>query len=176
LIACLPSNGVFDLQLLFFSLTLDTTTALLFGKSVYNLRADTDQDADNKLFAESFNVAQEGLAKRFRIAPWHFLYNPSVSRKACANFHPFAEQYLDSLNLGEEQSLDDKLYGFIRQIAQESANKQDLGDQLLNVLLARRDTTVCCLAWALYVLGHNHARPLSTQKFANIDQPLACSP
>lgn len=67
-----PTDGIVDLQPLFFSLTLDTATALLFGRSVYSLRANIDQDMENRIFAESFTIAQEGLAKRFRIAPWHF--------------------------------------------------------------------------------------------------------
>lgn len=153
LIACIPSSGVVDLQPLFFNLTLDTTTALLFGKSVYSLKADIDQDADNKLFAESFNIAQEGLAKRFRIAPWHCLYNPPAFQKACANVHRFVEQYIDNLDLSDNDSLDERSYDFIQKVALESASKQALRDQLLNVLLAGRDTTACCLAWTLYVLG-----------------------
>lgn len=28
---------------------------------------------------------------------------------------------------------------------------EELRDQLLNVLLAGRDTTACCLSWTLYV-------------------------
>lgn len=59
LIARLPRNGVVDLQPLFFDLTLDTTTALLLGRSVHSLRADIDQDNENKVFAESFNIALE---------------------------------------------------------------------------------------------------------------------
>jgi cytochrome P450 len=151
MIARLPSDGVVDLQPLFFNLTLDTATALLFGRSVYSLKAGIDQDADNRLFAESFNIAQEGLAKRFRIAPWHFLYNPPEFRKACANVHLFVEQYIDKLDLKNSDDLDDRTYGFIKQVAQESASKADLRDQLLNVLLAGRDTTACCLSWTLYV-------------------------
>ncbi len=58
LLAHLPSDGIIDLQPLFFNLTLDTTTALLFGCSVYSLRANIDQDADNKLFAESFGCCR----------------------------------------------------------------------------------------------------------------------
>src|SRR6267378_4200958 len=53
LTALLPVDGVVDLQPLFFKLTLDTATALLFGRSVYSLRANIDQDAGNRLFAES---------------------------------------------------------------------------------------------------------------------------
>lgn len=95
-------DGVVDLQPLFFKLTLDTATALLFGRSVYSLRANIDQDAGNRLFAESFTIAQEGLAKRFRIAPWHFLYNPPEFRQACSTVHRFVEHYLEDLDLQHE--------------------------------------------------------------------------
>ncbi|KAG2010662.1 hypothetical protein GB937_007628, partial [Aspergillus fischeri] len=152
MVARLPLDGVVDLQPLFFNLTLDIATALLFGRSVYSLKAGIDQDADNRLFAESFNIAQEGLAKRFRIAPWHFLYNPPGFRKACGDVHRFVEQYIDQLDLENSEDLDDKTYGFIKRVAQESASQQHLRDQLLNVLLAGRDTTACCLSWTFRLL------------------------
>ncbi|KAL5685685.1 hypothetical protein EMGR_003897 [Emarellia grisea] len=151
MVARLPLDGVVDLQPLFFNLTLDIATALLFGRSVYSLLAGIDQDADNGLFAEGFNIAQDGLAKRFRIAPWHFLYNPPGFRKACGDVHRFVEQYIDQLDLENSEDLDDKTYGFIKRVAHESASRQHLRDQLLNVLLAGRDTTACCLSWTLYV-------------------------
>lgn len=150
LLARIPASGMVDLQPLFFSLTLDTTTALLMGRSVYSLRADIDQDAENKLFSESFTVAQEGLAKRYRIAPWHFLYNPSKFRRACTDVHRYVERYIEERELpdrkpGEEEGS----RGFIDQIAQESRSTTELRDQILNVLLAGRDTTACCLSWTL---------------------------
>lgn len=151
LINRLPSNGLVDLQPLFFDMTLDTATALLFGRSVYALRAGIDQHNENKLFAESFHIAQEGLAKRFRIAPWHFLYNPRSFRQACANVHRFVEEFIKSLDLGNVKTDDNRRLGFIKQVAEESASVKDLRDQLLNVLLAGRDTTACCLSWTLYV-------------------------
>lgn len=156
LIALLPRNsGVVDLQPLFFRLTLDAASALLFGKSVYSLRADIDQDSQNKLFAESFNTAQEGLAKRFRLAPFHNLYNPPAFRQACRNVHRFVEDYIEERGLinnnSPTQSLpndgDEKTSRFIEQVAAESTSAVDLRDQLLNVLLAGRDTTACCLSW-----------------------------
>jgi cytochrome P450 len=150
LISCLPDDGVVDLQPLFFSLTLDTTTALLLGKSVYSLRANIDQVAENKLFAESFTAAQEGLAKRFRIAPWHFFYNPPKFRQACSNVHRFVERYIEEHELAnDKEPLSEESQGFIHRIKEESASKEDLRDQLLNVLLAGRDTTACCLSWTL---------------------------
>ena len=149
LIACIPANGTVDLQPLFFSLTLDTTTALLFGQSVYSLRAGIDQDSANREFAESFNVAQEGLAKRFRIVPFHFLYNPRGFRNACARVHRFVERYIETRNLEEKESSASYSSWFIDRVTNESASDTDIRDQLLNILLAGRDTTACCLSWTL---------------------------
>lgn len=156
LISSMPSGGVIDLQPLFFSLTLDTSTALLFGRSVYSLRASIDQALENKLFAESFEIAQEGLAKRFRIAPFHFFYNPPGFRCACRNVHRFVERYIRQRKLvkqvqGNSGGLEDGKTSswFFDQVAAGSASEIDLRDQLLNVLLAGRDTTACCLSWAL---------------------------
>jgi cytochrome P450 len=154
LIARLPvEEETIDLQPLFFSLTLDTTTALLLGHSVYSLKAHTAEDVENREFAENFNMAQEGLAKRFRIAPFHFLYSPAKFRRACSAVHRFVEGYIKEMNLQQQNNVKtEELYGFINQVAQESATIEDLRDQLLNVLLAGRDTTACCLSWTLYVL------------------------
>ncbi|KAF2177492.1 cytochrome P450 [Zopfia rhizophila CBS 207.26] len=152
LITCMAADGDVDLQPLFFSLTLDTATALLFGRSVYSLRANIDQDAENREFAESFNIAQEGLAKRFRIAPFHFFYNPPAFRKAYRNVHRFVEQYIQERCLDNKESSNDSSSWFFDQLAKESATKIDLRDQLLNVLLAGRDTTACCLSWTLRLL------------------------
>lgn len=152
LVWCMPADGVVDLQPLFFSLTLDTTTALLFGSSVYSLRKD--QDAENRMFSESFTIAQEGLAKRFRLAPFHSLYNPPAFRKACRNVHGFLEDYIQKEGLvnkvfNKEASIKKGTSWFIEQVASESETVAELRDQLLNVLLAGRDTTACCLSWTL---------------------------
>ncbi|KAK3935858.1 cytochrome P450 52A13 [Diplogelasinospora grovesii] len=162
LIACMPSDGDVDLQPLFFSLTLDTATELLFGKSVYSLRADIDQAVGNREFAESFNIAQEGLAKRFRLAPFHFLYNPRKFRRACRTVHRFVEQYIRQKNLfqtGKTATPTEEGGGswFIDQVAKECTSEVELRDQLLNVLLAGRDTTACCLSWTLRLLVRHAA-------------------
>jgi cytochrome P450 len=152
LLARLPEEaGVVDLQPLFFDFTLDTTTALLLGKSVYSLKTDGADEAENKEFAESFTIALEGLAKRFRIAPWHFLYSPSKFRRACSKAHRFVENYIEERSLQKDINMDESS-AFIDQVAQESATTTDLRDQLLNILLAGRDSTACCLSWTMYVV------------------------
>lgn len=151
LLECLyVAEGTIDLQPLFFKLTLDTTTALLLGRSVYSLRAEEVTDTGNKAFAENFDIAQGGLAKRFRLAPWHSLYRPSQFRRSCSIVHQFMDDYISERGVengkGNGQELPES---FIDQLAQESGNHEMLRDQLLNILLAGRDTTACCLSWTL---------------------------
>ena len=144
------STGKVDLQPLFFKFTLDTTTALLLGRSVYSLRAEDVNDTGNKDFAENFDIAQGGLAKRFRLAPWHFLYSPPQFRRSCSVVHQFIDEYISERGLDKEKGSRQESSGsFIDQLAQESGSHEMLRDQLLNILLAGRDTTACCLSWTL---------------------------
>ena len=149
LIECLPtSRAIVDLQPLFFNLTLDTTTALLLGRSVHSLKPKADTAIRD--FQESFNAAQEGLAKRFRIAPWQSLYNPAKFRRACATVHQFVDDYIrERANREKEANQEPSRYGFIDQLALESQDPQSLRDQLLNILPAGRDSTACSLSWTL---------------------------
>ena len=153
LLECLAaSKGSIDLQPLFFKLTLDTTTALLLGQSVYSLRAEEVNDVGNKAFAENFDIAQGGLAKRFRLAPWHSLYSPLQFRRSCSVVHQFIDAYIHERSVKMEKNTErDTSQSFVDQLAQESSSHAMLRDQLLNILLAGRDTTACCLSWTLSV-------------------------
>lgn len=152
LVSYIPTRGTVDLQPLFFNFTLDTTTALLFGRSVYSLRGNIDQNANNRDFAKYFNIAQEGLAKRFRLAPFHFVYNPAEFRKACTKVHQFVEGYIREWQDASAVDREGKSSWFIDQLSAGSQTQAEIRDQLLNILLAGRDTTACCLSWTLYLV------------------------
>lgn len=148
LLARLPEDGTVDLQPLFFDFTLDTSSALLLGKSIYCLRAGPESDSN--LFADGFAVAQEGLARRMRIAPFQFLYNPKEFRDACKNVHKFVDSYVSDMRV--RSGVEDKpesSYGLLDQMSAETFDDKAIRDQILNVLLAGRDTTACCLSWTM---------------------------
>ena len=150
LLACLAvSKGTIDLQPLFLKLTLDTTTALLFGRSVNSLKASTDDSF--KQFADSFDIAQGGLAKRFRLAPWHSFYSPPHFRRACSMVHRFVDDYIEERSRNQANLHKRSPENFVDQLTQASRDRESLRDQLLNVLLAGRDTTACCLSWTMCV-------------------------
>lgn len=157
-ISCLPTiSSTIDLQPLFFSLSLNVAASTLFGKSLHTLQSRiSGQAAESREFAEAFDTAQEGLAKRFHILPFHFLYNPPSFQNAYLKVHELVSLYIqeaarmaDEQLGGEEEDEDNDPLWFIWQLAQKSSSKAELRDQLLNVLLAGRDTIACCLSWTL---------------------------
>ena len=151
LLMCLPSSkGVVDLQPLFFKFTFDTTTALLLGQSVHSLKAEAMENSSIRSFTEGFDMAQAGLAKRFRLAPFHYLYRPRAFRSACSSVHKFVDDYIEKRVVQGDQKPNVAMHeSFVDQLAQESTSKESLRYQMLNILLAGRDTTACCLSWTL---------------------------
>ncbi|PGH08080.1 hypothetical protein AJ79_06080 [Helicocarpus griseus UAMH5409] len=121
----------------------------------FSLKSTIDQNGENNEFAESFDLAHEGLAKRFRIAPWHFLYQPRRFRKACSNVQQYVERYIEELSLEEEtESTPSDLN---QQVARNYPTKKDVCDQLLNLLLAGRDATT----------SFSFATPMSPDRLRN---------
>ncbi|KAF2266735.1 cytochrome P450 alkane hydroxylase [Lojkania enalia] len=140
------SNGIIDLQPLFFRLTLDTTTAFLFGESVRSLI--TAETVGEQTFASAFNTAQQWITKRFRLLDLYWLINGKEFRQACKDVHKFADQIIDR-NLSPSRAQDGKTgkYIFLDTIAQSFSDRTALRGQIINLLAAGRDTTACLLSW-----------------------------
>jgi cytochrome P450 len=136
------ANGSIDLQPLFFRLTLDTTTAFLFGESIQSLV--TSEAVGERTFATAFNTAQKGVTKRFRLLDFYWLVNGREFRKACRDVHDFVDQIIDR-NL----SGDSGKYIFLDTVAENTPNRAALRGQIINLLIAGRDTTACLLSWTL---------------------------
>ena len=152
LLSSIPKEGgVVDLQPLFFSLTLDVTTAFLFGESVHSLRSS--KISAEKTFAESFNKAQEYVVKRFRLMDIYWVIGGRTFKKACEKVHSFADQIIDR-NLSIEQSSQEmtRKYVFLRTLAEKSLNRDSIRGQIINILAAGRDTTACLLTWTFFLL------------------------
>ncbi len=151
LISCIPNGKVVDFQPLFFRFTLDTTTYLLFGRSIHSLG---EQSAQAEAFSESFRIAQDFLAHRGRLGPFHWLLGGKSFRNANATVHRFIDGEIrealaahKSKQTSTSKAIID--YGFLGTLIQETQEPKILRDQLLNVLLAGRDTTACCLTWTM---------------------------
>ena len=164
MIKLIPSDGsTVDIQELFFRLTIDAATEFLFGESTNNLLNDEDT------FAASFNFGQEILGRRVIIGKLYWLYKPTKFVEACKNVHSHIIPYVESA-LGlpatekskklvsnkkdNEKDGDDDKYVFLDHLVKETKDPKQIQDQLLNILLAGRDTTASLLAWTVWVLSN----------------------
>jgi cytochrome P450 len=139
--------GVVDLQPLFFRLTLDVTTAFLFGESVHSLKSP--DITGEQTFADAFNAAQEFVAKRFRLPELYWLIGGKKFQQACDKVHEFADHIIDhnlSKDSGDENQ---KQYVFLKSVAEGTPDRTSLRGQIVNILAAGRDTTACLLSWTL---------------------------
>ncbi|KAH8725091.1 cytochrome P450 alkane hydroxylase [Phaeosphaeriaceae sp. PMI808] len=145
------NDGVIDLQPLFFRLTLDTTTAFLFGESVRSLV--TSEDVGERTFATAFGTAQKWITTRFRLQDFHWLINGKEFRQACQDVHRFADQIIDR-NLSSDRKNTDNAgkYVFLDTVAKGTSDRAALRGQIINILTAGRDTTACLLSWTFFLL------------------------
>ncbi len=149
LIICILEKGQsLDLQPLFFRFTLDTTSAFLFGESAYSLRAN--QSGEDVQFAENFDVAQDYVVQRYQYLYLYWLIGGRRFREVCASVHHFIENIIDRRLTKADKSREGKgRYVFIDAIAEDARDRTALRDQLINILLAGRDTIACLLSWTL---------------------------
>jgi cytochrome P450 len=152
LIASIPPNGIVDLQPLFFRLTFDTTTFILFGQTFSSLK-NKDIAGEESTFAKAFTLGQEYLSHRGRLGEFYWLMGGKEFRQACKVCHNFVDNAVQKALRESEGKPKDisakKNYVFLDALIQETRDPKVLRDQCLNILLAGRDTTACCLSWTL---------------------------
>ena len=135
-----------DLQPLFFKFILDTTTALVFGRSVYSLREDQSESV--REFEKSFDVAQPYLVKRYRLLDLYWIIGGPQFRRACESVHVFVDRIAEEglRALAEDDQRNPSRHLFSVALAEDSRfDKIAIRDQLLDILLAGRDTIACLL-------------------------------
>ncbi|KAJ4514742.1 hypothetical protein HRR75_004106 [Exophiala dermatitidis] len=148
LLDAIPKSGVVDLQPLFFRLTLDTTTGFLFGESVRSLRAP--DKAGEQTFADAFNIAQDYVAKRFRLLDLYWLIDGKKYRDACNNLHKFADEIIERNK--RDGDVSPWKYTFLNAVSAEIPDRRVLRSQIINLLVAGRDTTAGLLSWTFFTL------------------------
>lgn len=160
-------NGVFDLQELFFKLTIDTATEMLFGESTESLSGGREM-SDSKfaaadVFAKAFNTGQNWLLYRAMAQRLYSLVNPKSYKSATEICHSFVDYYVErALKEAEEEdqnpdavSEKPKKYYFLKELTKETRDPVLMRDQALNILLAGRDTTAGTLSFAFALFLRN---------------------
>ncbi|KAK4553414.1 hypothetical protein LTR86_009471 [Recurvomyces mirabilis] len=149
-----------DIQTLFFRLTIDSATEFLFGESVGSQLAESKVASGGKKneldFSRHFDSAQTHLAKRFRLADLYWLHNPKDFKESNKIINEFLKHYVDlALSKGSLEKKSEEGHGkyvLLDELAKQTQDPEELRGQLLNILLAGRDTTASLLSWLFKML------------------------
>jgi cytochrome P450 len=165
LMALLPHDGhtVVDLQPLFFCYTLDSATEFLFGHSARSLKTAPGEHA----FAQAFQDAQRAVTTRGTLGWLSVFYRDRKASEGTRICREFAARLVDeafrAVGKGEKQKapqleqdeLRPRKYILAHELALRTTDRQRVLDELMNVLLAGRDTTASLLSNLFFVLAQN---------------------
>lgn len=188
MIELIPKDGSsFDIQPLFFLLTIDSATHFLFGESVGSMGssgANTSLLGKSSVgnasgFAEAFNTAQEWVASRSRAANFYWMINPQEFKDSNKLVHEVVDHYVQLALEAKKRNPEKKpgeRYIFAEALAAESDDPKLLRDQMLNILLAGRDTTASLLSSCFFYLSRNPAvwnrlRRAIVDEFGDVTNP-----
>ncbi|PKY05653.1 putative cytochrome P450 alkane hydroxylase [Aspergillus campestris IBT 28561] len=186
MVELVPTDGSsFDIQRLFFLLTIDSATHFLFGESVGSMGSSENASLLGKSsvgnaegFAEAFNTAQEWVAERSRAVDFYWMINPKEFKEANKRVHEVVDHYvrlaIDSKNHPEKR--EPGRYIFAEALAASNDNPKVLRDSMLNILLAGRDTTASLLSSAFFFMARhpnvwNRLRRTLIEEFGDYHHP-----
>ncbi|KAB8079609.1 cytochrome P450 [Aspergillus leporis] len=158
----IPEDGSsFDIQRLFFLLTIDSATHFLFGESVGALESshgllEKTSVGSGQGFAEAFGTAQDYLVSRSRALNFYWMVNPKEFQEANKRVHEVVDHYvrlaIESKNDPNKKS---ERYIFREALAVDNDDPKVLRDNMLNILVAGRDTTASLLSSAFFFMSRH---------------------
>jgi cytochrome P450 len=175
LLSSLSSSGQpCEVQDLYARFTLDSASEFLFGTNLDTLSASLPVAGEAAMgpkgsathdtwgsFAQSFEAAQQIIATRGRLGYFWPLFEFFGDKTAphIKTIHrwldPIVEKVLDDKTkmeqAGVRSPVEDKT--FLQHLADSSQDHVLIRDQLLNMLLASRDTTACLLTYITYFMA-----------------------
>lgn len=140
-----------DLQQLFFRLTMDSATEFLFGQSVHSLRPDLPDIPSGNDFAKAFDLAQHHCSLRFRKGLLASIKGQDKEDvEAIKTCHAYVQRFVDDAiryrHTFDPASAEKERYTFLHELAKETQDPDRLRDEVMNLLLAGRDTTASLLS------------------------------
>ncbi len=153
LIQTIPRDGsTIDLSELFFRLTLDSATEFLFGEST-NCLAPGTNTASAARFADAFNYSQHAIGNHFRLGFLSAIVPDAKFKKDAKFVHDFVDSYVKKAleyrrthDIEKADMKADERYVFLYELAKQTDNPLQIRSELLNILLAGRDTTASLLS------------------------------
>lgn len=161
MISRIPKDGsTVDMQALFFMLTIDSVTEFLFGTSTAILEGGVANERGNK-FSEAFTYATEKIGFKGRVGKLADFIPDKKFEDSTAYIHEYVHGYVrkavelhkNALTNEKSEEADSSRYVFLEQLAKAGYSERKIQDELLNILLAGRDTTASLLSYLFYRLA-----------------------
>ena len=158
MVKAIPKDGsTVDLQELFFRLTMDSATEFLFGESTNSL---APSNVSNTRFAEAFNRSQEAIGETSRAGWFGIFFRESSFHDDVKYVHEFVDRFvqrgLDYRKMHDPEKAEAKSeerYVFLHELVKHTQDPIQIRSELLNILLAGRDTTASLLSNTWFVLS-----------------------
>ena len=168
----IPLDGsTVDLQPLFFRFTLDSATEFLFGHSVCSLRQSAEADHS---FGQAFNYSMGELALRFRLGPFIAFRRNKKATEAFRICRAYVDRFVDDamryrqIHKTKDFEKEDGKNLFLQELAKATDSKDRIRDELLNILVAGRDTTASLLSHMFFEISRKPEVWRSLQKEASM--------
>ncbi|KKK17571.1 hypothetical protein ARAM_006638 [Aspergillus rambellii] len=164
-----------DIQAIFFRLTIDSATEFLFGESAGSqaeaLRNGGQLPPNN--FPAYFDRAQWYAAHRSRFEKLHWIVDNKESRHVAREVHAYVDRFVAAALSAAATAAPGKprsssTYVFLDAIVASTQDPVELRAQLLNILIAGRDTTASFLSWSVLMLAR-HPKIFHTLRLAILD-------
>lgn len=161
LIDRIPRDGsTVDLQELFFRLTIDSATEFLFGESTNSLAPGTSSETSAR-FAEAFNRSQEFVGQVGRNKSLMIFTSKKEFHSDVKYVHDFVDRYVQrGLEIRKTYELEKpyakeggERYVFLNELVKQTSDPIQIRSELLNILLAGRDTTASLLSNVWFILA-----------------------
>jgi cytochrome P450 len=153
LVRRLPIDGeTFDIQHLFFNFTIDNSTEFLLGKSI-----NCQTNPNMEYFSQAWDYAEIRSNDRLRLGKLGFLLRDAKFDKSCKIVHSVVDDFIaETLNNNQADEMKSKRrYNLLTELAGQIKDPVQLRNELLNVLLAARDTTAGLLSSVMYFLSRD---------------------
>lgn len=157
----IPKDGsTIDMQTLISKFTLDYAMEFLFGESAHSLTSP--EGSETALFGQAFDLAQSRLGQRIRLGKLVKFCRDTEFNESCKIVHKFADDIIsramDRIQPKDiEKAIDTQKhperYTFLNELLKSTQDPKQIRDELLNILLAGRDTTASLLGNTLHVLS-----------------------
>ncbi|RDA92307.1 hypothetical protein CP533_3248 [Ophiocordyceps camponoti-saundersi (nom. inval.)] len=154
LLGLVTPGEVIDIGALFFRFTLDTATNFLLGANVNSLTS-TDHG-----FATAFDEVQRIHTIWSRAFEMRYLLYFPRYRSHIQTINDFVNKFIEQalrMTPDELEASNEKSYTFLHDLARTTRDPKVIRDQIVNVILAGRDTTAGTLSFAIYELARNPA-------------------